>query len=283
MTTRPPHAPEHHDPSALRKRLGQLGLWGLLAHFSDIATEPWVGTLLAYEEAERARRSLERRLRRATIGAFKPMADFDWNWPRQIDRVAIEELFGLGFVAEGSNVVLYGDNGIGKTMILKNLANHALHQGLTARCVTASEMLADLAAQESTVALSRRVARYVQPQLLCVDEVGYLSYDCRYADLLFEVVTRRYQAPRSIVLTTNKRFVDWPQVFPNAGCVVTLVDRLLHRCDYIEIDALSYRAKEAEEREAARLARRAAKVAAKTPSTASRPPSSVAKKKERPS
>jgi len=281
MTTRPHHPPELSDPSALRKRLQQLGLWGLVAHWPDIAAEPWLGTVLAYEEAERARRSLERRLRRATIGAFKPMADFDWQWPRQIDRVAIEELFSLGFVAEGSNVVLYGGNGIGKTMILKNLAHHALHNGLTARCVTASEMLADLAAQESTAALSRRVARYAQPQLLCVDEVGYLSYDCRYADLLFEVVTRRYQAPRSVVLTTNKRFVDWPHVFPNAGCVVTLVDRLLHRCEYIEIDADSYRIKEAKEREAARLARRAAKAATNTKSTPARPqPPST--KKERP-
>lgn len=259
MTTLPPNLSEPTDPSALRKRLQQLGLWGLLAHWPDIASEPWLGTLVSYEETERARRSLERRLRHATIGAFKPMADFDWQWPRKIDRAAVEELFSLQFATEGSNVVLYGENGIGKTMILKNLAHHALLSGLTVRCVTASEMLADLAAQESTAALSRRIARYTLPQLLCIDEVGYLSYDCRYADLLFEVVTRRYQAPRSIVLSTNKRFADWPQVFPNAGCVVTLVDRLLHRCECIDIDADSYRLKEAQERQAARLARRAAK------------------------
>ena len=84
-----------------------------------------------------------------------------------------------------------------------------------------------------------------------MDEVGYLSYDSRYADLLFEVVTRRYQAKKTIVLSTNKRFAEWPQVFPNAACVVTLVDRLLHRCECIDIDADSYRFKEAQERKAA--------------------------------
>jgi DNA replication protein DnaC len=120
-------------------------------------------------------------------------------------------------------------------------------------------MLADLSSQHSTVSLNRRVARYAQPQLLCIDEVGYLSYDSRYADLLFEVVTRRYEPAKSVVLTTNKRFTDWAQVFPNAGCTVTLVDRLIHRCECIDIDADSYRAKEAKEREAARALARAAK------------------------
>ena len=95
-------------------------------------------------------------------------------------------------------------------------------------------MLHDLAAQESTRALGQRLGRYCQPQLLCVDEVGYLSYDGRYADLLFEVVTRRYNLERSIVLTTNKAFGEWAQVFPNAACVVTLVDRLMHRAELSE-------------------------------------------------
>ncbi len=82
-----------------------------------------------------------------------------------------------------------------------------------------------------------------------VDEIGYLSYDTRYADLLFEVVTRRYEN-RSIVLTTNKPFAEWNDVFPNAACVVTLVDRLVHKAEIIPIDGDSYRLKDAKDRAA---------------------------------
>ena len=99
-----------------------------------------------------------------------------------------------------------------------------------------------------------RIKHYVQPQLLCIDEVGYLSYDSRYADLLFEVVTRRYEALKPVVLTTNKPFSEWPDVFPHAACVVTLVDRLIHRCEVLHIEGQSYRAKEAKERATAKKA-----------------------------
>lgn len=243
-------------PEDMRSRLRQLGLYGLLARADELATKPWVDELLNIEEAERQRRSLARRLRHARIGAFKPIADFDWTWPRKIDRQGIEELFGLGFLDDGVNAILVGPNGVGKSMILRNLAHHALVQGHTVRVVSASDMLADLAAQDSSAALARRLRRYVLPKLLCVDEVGYLSYSSRYADLLFEVVTRRYELSKPIVLSTNKAFAEWSEVFPHAACTVTLVDRLVHRSEILEIDGDSYRLKEAKERAAQRAASR---------------------------
>ena len=118
-------------------------------------------------------------------------------------------------------------------------------------------MLHDLAAQDSSIALARRLRRYTSPTILAIDEVGYLSYDARYADLLLEVVTRRYQN-RPILLTTNKAFGEWNQVFPNAACVVALIDRLLHRAEtgwptgwpraIVALEGKSYRLKEAKER-----------------------------------
>ena len=243
-------------PPDLQARLKALGLFGLIACWEQIAERPWLREVLDIEERERQKRGLERRLRNARIGAFKPMADFDWKWPRKIDRDAIEELFSLGFMKTGHNGVLVGPNGIGKTMILKNVAHQAIVRGHTVRFVTASDMLADLAAQDSSSALARRLRRYTVPHLLCVDEVGYLSYDNRYADLLFEVVTRRYDAHRSILLSTNKAFAGWGEVFPHAACVVTLIDRLIHRAEVIDIEADSYRLKEAKEQSAARLKRR---------------------------
>ena len=170
------------------------------------------------------------------------MADFNWKWPKKIHRALVDDLFTLQFIDEGANVVLLGPNGTGKTMIAKNLAYQAVLRGHTARFTSASDMLNDLAAQQTSGALTRRLRRYCNPQLLIVDEVGYLSYDNRYADLFFEVVTRRYEE-RSVVLTTNKPFAEWAEVFPNAACVVTLVDRLVHRAESIQIQGDSYRLK----------------------------------------
>ena len=233
-----------------RSHLRQLGFYGLLANAETLLNEPWLARVIEIEDAERSRRSLKRRLDNSRLGAFKPIADFDWAWPEKCDRSLIEELFSLGFNEEAANVVFIGNKGLGKTMILKNLAHQAILHGHTARFTMASDMLHDLAAQDSTVSLARRLRRYTSPKLLAIDEVGYLSYDARYADLLFEVVTRRYEQRRPILLTTNKLFSEWNQVFPNASCVGTLIDRLLHRAEIVGLEGQSYRIKEAEERAA---------------------------------
>ncbi len=246
-------------PSELKGRLKALGLFGLISCWEQIADKPWLHDILAIEERERQKRSMERRLRNARVSTFKPMVDFDWSWPKKIDREAVDDLFSFGFIKSGHNAVLVGPNGVGKTMILKNLAHQAVVRGHNVRFATASDMLADLAAQESSAALARRLRRYTIPHLLCVDEVGYLSYDNRYADLLFEVVTRRYDAEKPILLSTNKAFSEWSEVFPHAACVVTLVDRLCHRAEVIEIEAQSYRLKEAKELSAARTKDRKSK------------------------
>jgi DNA replication protein DnaC len=233
-----------------RARLHKLGLYGLCAQADTLLTEPWLARVIDIEEIERARRSHKRRLDNARLGTFKPIADFDWSWPARCERAAIEELFSLAFLAEATNVVLIGPNGLGKTMLLKNLAHQAIVHGHSARFTLASDMLHDLAAQDSTVALTRRLRRYTRWALLAIDEVGYLSYDPRYADLLFEVITRRYELQRPILLSTNKAFGEWNQVFPNAACVVALIDRLLHRAEIVTLEGKSYRFKEAQERAA---------------------------------
>lgn len=241
---------------ALRQRLRRLNLYGLLAHAEELLGEPWLDRLLELEESERRHRSLKRRLDNARLGTFKPMADFDYDWPKALDRALLEELFTFAFLEQAANLVILGPNGLGKSMIAKNLLHQAVLRGHTARFTSASDMLHDLAAQDSSMQLSRRLHRYTAPALLCCDEVGYLAYDTRYADLLFEVITRRYQLRRPLVLTTNRAFTEWNQIFPNATCVVALIDRLVHRSEILSIAGESYRLKEAKERAAQQAAAR---------------------------
>jgi DNA replication protein DnaC len=261
MSTNPPNEPLNLEN--LRERLLRLGLHGLLANVETVIHEPWLPQLLQIEETERSRRSLRRRLKAVRLQQYNPMVGFDWSWPTQCDRPLVEELFSLNFIEEPANIVLIGPNGIGKTMIAKNLLHQAVLHGHTARFTLASDMLHDLAAQDSSTSLGRRLRRYTSPTVLGIDEVGYLSYDSRYADLFFEVITRRYQK-NPVIITTNKPFGEWTKVFPNAGCVVTLVDRLMHKAELLKLEGKSYRFKEAEERNARNAKSRASKKPKKT-------------------
>jgi DNA replication protein DnaC len=230
-----------------RLRAESLRLYGLLAHETEIEDNAWVEQLLNWEEAERARRSLERRLGDAHIGRFKPLADFDWNWPEHCDRLAITELMSLEFLKTATNAILVGASGLGKSTIAQNITHQAVLQGYTALFTSAGHLLGDLAALDSDSALRRRLRYYAAPSLLVIDEVGYLSYSNRHADLLFELINRRHEQ-KSTLVTTNKSFAEWSEVFPNAACVVALIDRLVHHAEIIAIKGKSYRQKEAQER-----------------------------------
>ncbi len=233
----------------LKNRAGALKLHGLLAHWDELAEQDWqwIPRLLQWEDVERKKRGLERRLNNARLGRFKPLADFDWNWPTQCDKEAVSDLMNLAFIAQAINVILVGPNGVGKSTLAQNIVHHAVLQGYTALFIDAAQMLGDLSAQDGDNALRRRIKHYAQPQVLVIDELGYLSYGNRHADLLFEIVNRRYEE-KSTIITTNRPFSEWGEVFPNASCVVSLVDRLIHHSEIIVLEGESYRMKEAKER-----------------------------------
>jgi DNA replication protein DnaC len=235
------------NPDALQARAKALNMHGLLAHWPEATAGGWAAALIGWEEEERARRSLERRLQGAHIGRFKPIRDFEWDWPTAIDRAAFEALMTLDFIKDAANAVLIGPNGVGKSTLARNLAHQALIHGHTVLFTSAGQMLGDLAALDSDSALRRRLRYYAAPTLLIIDEVGYLSYSGRHADLLFELISRRYEQ-KSTIVTTNRAFKEWREVFPNAACVVSLVDRLMHNAEIVSIEGDSYRAREARER-----------------------------------
>jgi DNA replication protein DnaC len=235
------------NPDALQARAKALNMHGLLAHWPEAVASGWAASLIGWEEDERARRSLERRIQGAHIGRFKPLCDFEWDWPTAIDRATFEALMSLEFLNDATNALLVGPNGVGKSTLARNLAHEALIHGHTVLFASAGQLLGELASLDSDSALRRRLRHYAAPTLLIIDEVGYLSYSNRHADLLFELISRRYEQ-KSTIVTTNRAFVEWREVFPNAACVVSMVDRLMHNAEIVSIEGESYRAKEARER-----------------------------------
>jgi len=240
-------------PSNLAAQLCQIGLRALAENLDDFVARAVKGAwsprvlleeLARCESSDRARRSLERRLRQSGVGRFKPMADFDWGWPRKVERDVIERALTLDFIREARNVVLIGPNGLGKTMIAKNICHAAVLAGHSVLFRSAAALIEDLQC-ESHEARRRKLRTYANAGLVCVDEVGYLSFDDKAADLLFEVINRRYER-RPLVLTTNRTFSEWNEVFPSASCITTLVDRLTHHADVTALEGKSYRLRESE-------------------------------------
>lgn len=238
----------------LRERLRALGLLAIGASLDDLVAlatkKRWGPTdilehVADLEDKDRARRGLERRMSRSRLEKFKPMADFDWNWPSAIDRPLVESLLSLDFLDAARNVVLVAPGGLGKTMIAQNIAHRAVLSGRSVLFLTAAQLLLDLGAQDSTRALDRRLRYYAKVGLLVIDELGFLAFDNRNADLIFQVVSRRYEK-KSLVLTTNLAFADWHTVFPSATCATALVERVVHHADIVKIEGESYRLRESQ-------------------------------------
>lgn len=239
----------------LEEMLRKLGLSVTAKELNDIiahATKKKVGPAeflegIANKELnDRAEKSLQRRLTVSKIGRFAPISNFDWEWPKKIQRELVEQALQLHFLEKARNIILVAPHGLGKTMIAKNIAHNAILKGHAVVFLTASELLMDLEERDSTKQLEARLKYYQKIGLLIIDELGYVSYHDRAADLLFQIVTRRYEN-KSLIITTNQPFSAWPSVFPNATSATALVDRLIHHADIISMEGDSYRRREAEE------------------------------------
>jgi DNA replication protein DnaC len=240
MTTEPQDLVALLHSIGLRASREALSAFLTHAHKSHLGPTEALEQLVALERHARESTNLARRARAALLGRFKPIDRFDWSHPRKIDRDLIDRLLAVDFVARGDNLLCRGPSGVGKTMLAKNIGHAALLRGYTVRFSSLAAALADLLRQESLPAFERRIKRYVGPELLILDELGYLPCDSRAADILYNIISRRHEK-RSTVISTNLAFKQWGTVFPGAACVGALVDRFSQHCHKLDIDADSWR------------------------------------------
>lgn len=244
---------------SLQQRLSAVGIHLPRESIDDIIREG-VRATLAHEDvlarivdAERERRrvrSFQRRLSRSRLGATAALADFDFEHPSRIDRELIEQAFSLRFVEEGGAVLLVAPTGLGKTHIARALVQQALVDGRRALFVDVMDALDQLVAARAAGRLGAALRPLLRTELLCLDGIAYQRMDIERLDLLFEVVRKRYDAKRAVVITTALPFAQWPSVMPSTAATAALVDRLVHRGLLITIEGESYRRRQALERAA---------------------------------
>lgn len=200
--------------------------------------------LIEGEYTERRQRVIERRVKAARFPVLKTLEQFRWDWPKKINRLQVQHLFRLEFVVQKANAVFLGNVGLGKTHLATALGYVACQEGYTVRFANAISVINDLSAAQKRGLLKKQLKKYLLPELLILDELGYLPIDQHGADLLFQVISQRYEQG-SIVLTTNKPFKQWASIFNNDSTIASaVVDRLMHHAEAVVIEGQSYRMKD---------------------------------------
>ena len=240
-------------PSLLALHLDELKLPYLLRHHAELARQPaehhwdhveYLRRLIEGQYTERRQRIIERRVKAARFPVLKTLEQFQWDWPKKINRLQVQNLFRLEFVPQKANVVFLGTVGVGKTHLATALGYAACQEGHSVLFADAISVINDLAAAQKRGLLKRQLRKYLGPEVLLLDEIGYLPIDQHGADLLFQVISQRYERG-SLIVTTNKPFKQWASIFNNDATIASAVlDRLLHHAETVVIEGPSYRMKD---------------------------------------
>jgi DNA replication protein DnaC len=206
--------------------------------------QAYLDRLLEGECLRREAATANRRIRKARFPVPKGLEGFEWSWPRKINRPQVQDLFRLGFIEQHANVIFVGNTGLGKSHLATALGQEACQKGYSTLFTTAVDIVNTLAAAQMGHRLRQELKRYTRPDLLIVDELGYLPIDKLGADLLFQVFSRRYERG-STVITTNRSYKQWGAIFNNDAMLASAVlDRLLHHAETVLIEGKSYRMKD---------------------------------------
>jgi DNA replication protein DnaC len=237
----------------LQEQLGALKLVSVQQHYADLATEAaqkqwthvdYLARLVELEAMRRQELTVQRRIAAARFPWVKTLDQFDWNWPKKINRTQIQNLFRLAFLPDKTNVIFIGGVGLGKSHLACALSYAACQAGHSVLFTTAVDIINTLSAAQAACRLKAELKRFLAPEVLCVDEVGYLPIDKTGADLLFQVISQRYEHG-SIILTTNQTYKHWARIFNNDSTLTSAVlDRLLHHAETVIIEGKSYRMKD---------------------------------------
>jgi len=245
LTTTPSGDVEHH--------LHYLKLTFMAQHYAELATQaaqkmwPHVDYLARLVEGEadvRRDRATKSRIRLARFPVIKTLEQFRWDWPTRINRLQVQNHFRLAFIQEKANLILLGGVGLGKTHLATALGYTACLQGYSVLFASAIDVINTLAAAKNAGRLKAELKKYTKPALLILDELGYLPIDKAGADLLFQVISLRYEQG-AIVITSNRAFKEWPKIFNNDSTLTAaILDRLLHHAETIIIEGKSFRMKD---------------------------------------
>lgn len=237
----------------LESELRMLGLTFMADHYAQLAAkaardnnghQEYLAQLIRGELDLRHDRATVRRIRNARFPVVKTLDEFSWSWPKKINRMAVQNLYRLQFMEDKANVIFLGTVGLGKTHLAAALGYTACLAGKSVLFTTAVDAINTLAAAHASNRLKVELKKYLAPSLLILDELGYLPIDKHGADLLFQVISQRYERG-STVITSNRAYKQWPEIFNNDSTLTSaLLDRLLHHAETMVIEGLSYRMKD---------------------------------------
>ena len=237
----------------LDKHLNYLRLPHIAGNYKEIATTAadkrwshikYLATLVEQEAEGKQDRATKRRIKQARFPVLKTLDQFNWSWPEKINRLQVQNLFGLDFIKNKANVIFLGGVGLGKTHLTTALAYHACLNGTKVLFATAIDVINSLAAAQQGGRFQQEMKKYLNPGLLVLDELGYLPIDKHGADLLFQVISHRYEQG-AMIISTNRAFKHWPEIFNNDAILTSaILDRLLHHAETVLIEGKSFRMKE---------------------------------------
>jgi len=234
----------------IKKELSHLKLPYIRENYEDAAKHAarknwtyieFLEELVKKESGFRWDRFIKRRVNAARFPVIKTLDNFEWTWPAKINRAQVQNFFHLNFIKDKSNIVFIGGVGLGKTHLASALGYEACLKGYTVLFTSAVDAVNNLIASQKTGSLKQELKKYLKPSLLVLDELGYLPIDKTGADLLFQIISERYERG-SIIITSNKAFRDWAEIFNNDSTLTSaLLDRLLHHTEASVIEGKSYR------------------------------------------